>query len=177
MANHPVLNSRNHQVSVISQQLASKVLKFAPKVSQKSLALVPDKLKLDLLGKMLNLLLKEQIEDAELDFLQGKWVEIQVADIGLSFQLSFDNQLILSCQQQADVTFTANVPELLLVAAAKEDPDTLFFQRKLLIEGDTELGLEVKNLLLSIELDSLPKAAKLAIEKLAITLQTLQQYA
>ena len=99
-----------------------------------------------------------------------------MADIGLQFQLSFDGQLILCHQQQADVTFTANVPELLLVAAGKEDPDTLFFQRKLLIDGDTELGLEVKNLLLGIELDSLPKGAKLAIEKLAVTLQTLQQY-
>jgi predicted lipid carrier protein YhbT len=163
-------------VSGISQQLASRVLDLAPRVSKKSLALVPDKLKLDLLSKLLNLMLKPQIEQAELDFLKGKWAAISVADIGLQFQLSFDGQLILCHQQQADVTFTANVPELLLVAAGKEDPDTLFFQRKLLIDGDTELGLEVKNLLLGIELDSLPKGAKLAIEKLAVTLQTLQQY-
>ncbi|MCT7940856.1 MULTISPECIES: ubiquinone anaerobic biosynthesis accessory factor UbiT [Shewanella] len=163
-------------MSGISQQLASRVLDLAPRVSKKSLALVPDKLKLDLLSKLLNLMLKPQIEQAELDFLKGKWAAISVADIGLQFQLSFDGQLILCHQQQADVTFTANVPELLLVAAGKEDPDTLFFQRKLLIDGDTELGLEVKNLLLGIELDSLPKGAKLAIEKLAVTLQTLQQY-
>jgi len=163
-------------VSGISQQLASHVLHFAPRVSKKSLALVPDNLKLDLLSKLLNLMLKPQIEQAELDFLQGKWAAISVADIGLQFQMSFDGKLRISHQQQADVTFTANVPELLLVAAGKEDPDTLFFQRKLLIDGDTELGLEVKNLLLGIELDSLPTAAKLAIEKLAVTLQTLQQY-
>ena len=163
-------------MSGISQQLASRVLDLAPRVSKKSLALVPDKLKLDLLSKLLNLMLKPQIEQAELDFLKGKWAAISVADIGLQFQLSFDGQLILCHQQQAHVTFTSHVPELLLLAAGKEDPDTLFFQRKLLIDGDTELGLEVKNLLLGIELDSLPKGAKLAIEKLAVTLQTLQQY-
>jgi len=33
----------------------------------------------------------------------------------------------------------------------EEDPDTLFFNRKLVIEGDTELGLIVKNLLDSID--------------------------
>ncbi|GAA0785336.1 MULTISPECIES: ubiquinone anaerobic biosynthesis accessory factor UbiT [Pseudomonadati] len=163
-------------MSGISQQLASHVLHFAPRVSKQSLALVPDKLTLALLSKLLNLMLKPQIEQAELEFLQGKWVAISIADIGLQFQISFNGQLILSHQQNADVTFIANVPELLLVAAAKEDPDTLFFQRKLRIDGDTELGLEVKNLLLGIELDSLPAAAKLAIEKLAVTLQTLQQY-
>ena len=34
----------------------------------------------------------------------------------------------------------------------QEDPDTLFFHRRLSIEGDTELGLLVKNLLDRIEL-------------------------
>jgi predicted lipid carrier protein YhbT len=163
-------------VSKFTQQFAAQVLNFAPKVSKQSLAIVPDKLKLDLLAKLLNIMLKPQLDESELDFMQGKWVEINVADIGLRFQISFEQQLILSNNAQADVTFTANVPELLLVAAVKEDPDTLFFQRKLLIDGDTELGLEVKNLLLSIELDSLPTGAKMAIEKLAVTLQTLQQY-
>lgn len=167
---------RKNQVSGIPQQFASQVLHFAPFMSKKSLAIVPDKLKLDLLAKLLNLMFKPQIAEDELTFLQGKWVAINVADIGLVFQISFDEQLILSNQQIADVTFTANVPELLLVAAGKEDPDTLFFQRKLLIDGDTELGLEIKNMLLSIELDSLPTAARLTIEKLAVTLQTLQQY-
>jgi len=33
----------------------------------------------------------------------------------------------------------------------EEDPDTLFFKRKLQIEGDTELGLITKNLLDSVE--------------------------
>ena len=33
----------------------------------------------------------------------------------------------------------------------EEDPDTLFFNRKLHIEGDTELGLITKNLLDSVD--------------------------
>jgi predicted lipid carrier protein YhbT len=39
-----------------------------------------------------------------------------------------------------------------LLALRKEDPDTLFFDRQLVIEGDTELGLIVKNALDRVEL-------------------------
>ncbi|MEF1307042.1 SCP2 sterol-binding domain-containing protein, partial [Vibrio owensii] len=49
----------------------------------------------------------------------------------------------------------------------KEDPDTLFFQRRLSIEGDTELGLEVKNLMDSVDLEQLPKAMQVALNQLA----------
>jgi predicted lipid carrier protein YhbT len=54
-----------------------------------------------------------------------------------------------------------------LIAGRKEDPDTLFFQRRLSIEGDTELGLEVKNLMDSVDLDALPKPMLSALTHLA----------
>jgi predicted lipid carrier protein YhbT len=38
------------------------------------------------------------------------------------------------------------------VARRQEDPDTLFFSRRLAMEGDTELGLLVKNTIDAIEL-------------------------
>jgi predicted lipid carrier protein YhbT len=37
------------------------------------------------------------------------------------------------------------------LAARKEDPDTLFFSRRLVMEGDTELGLLIKNTLDAID--------------------------
>ncbi|HLV27960.1 MAG TPA: SCP2 sterol-binding domain-containing protein, partial [Burkholderiaceae bacterium] len=36
-----------------------------------------------------------------------------------------------------------------------EDPDTLFFSRRLVMEGDTELGLLVKNTLDALDMDVL----------------------
>ena len=33
----------------------------------------------------------------------------------------------------------------MLLAQRQQDPDTLFFNRRLVMEGDTELGLVVKN--------------------------------
>ena len=40
------------------------------------------------------------------------------------------------------------------LALRLEDPDTLFFNRRLLIEGDTDLGLTVKNMLDAVELET-----------------------
>ena len=51
-----------------------------------------------------------------------------------------------------DVTFTARAADLLLLATRRADPDMLFFDRRLVIEGDTETGLLLKNLLDAIEL-------------------------
>jgi predicted lipid carrier protein YhbT len=51
-----------------------------------------------------------------------------------------------------DVTFTACAADYLLLATRRVDPDTMFFDRRLLIEGDTDAGLRLKNLLDAVEL-------------------------
>ena len=38
------------------------------------------------------------------------------------------------------------------MATRRVDPDTLFFERRLSIDGDTETGLRLKNLLDAVEL-------------------------
>ncbi|MEF1206178.1 ubiquinone anaerobic biosynthesis accessory factor UbiT, partial [Photobacterium damselae] len=69
--------------------------------------------------------------------------------------------------EQEDVSFSGECNDLVLIAARKEDPDTLFFQRRLRIEGDTELGLEVKNLMDSIDLESLPAPVQFVLQQSA----------
>jgi len=51
----------------------------------------------------------------------------------------------------ADVRFHGDMHAYLKLFFRQEDPDTLFFNRQLTIEGDTELGLAIKNLLDSLE--------------------------
>ncbi|MDR0735774.1 MAG: SCP2 sterol-binding domain-containing protein [Zoogloeaceae bacterium] len=46
-----------------------------------------------------------------------------------------------------DVTFRGELHAYLRLLTRQDDPDTLFFKRQLSIEGDTELGLSIKNLL------------------------------
>ena len=50
-----------------------------------------------------------------------------------------------------DLTIAASAHDFLLLAKRREDPDTLFFCRRLLMEGDTELGLLIKNALDAID--------------------------
>ena len=49
-----------------------------------------------------------------------------------------------------DLAFRADLSAFLQLAVRQEDPDTLFFNRQLSIEGDTELGLIVKNMLMPL---------------------------
>jgi len=46
--------------------------------------------------------------------------------------------------------------DLLLLASRLEDADTLFFQRRLQLVGDTELGLQVRNLLDQLPWETIP---------------------
>lgn len=155
-------------------KLAQQILEIGPKAIARPLAIVPFELKAQLLKRILSILLAEQAADDELEFFDGRWVAINIEDLGLTFEVTYDRVWQIRPLEASEVTFTAQSKDLLLIAAAKEDPDSLFFQRKLCIEGDTELGLEVKNLLLSVEFDTMPAGLKIAVEKSALALQTLQ---
>ena len=152
----PLLKNFHHQL-----------VKTAPNVLALPSALTPFFVQKKLLNELLVRLFKEAIEDGDLEFLEDKWLKVEVIDLKLTWYLSFaDEKLIIEEQsQQVDVTFSGNVNELILIAGRKEDADTLFFQRRLTIQGDTELGLEVKNLLDNIDFDSLPEIAKQAIQR------------
>lgn len=111
----------------------------------------------------------EALEDGDFEFLQDKWLKVSINDLDLNWFISYkDEQLVVSESLEShDVSFTANLNDLVLIAGRKEDPDTLFFQRRLSIEGDTELGLEVKNLMDSVDLDALPKGLTMVLNQLA----------
>ncbi len=128
----------------------------APKALALPSALLPFFIQKKLLSELLHKVLSEAIEDDELDFLQDKWLKLEVTDLKFTCYLSYAEQKLVIEQhcENTDVTFSGALNEFILIAGRKEDPDTLFFQRRLLIEGDTELGLEIKNLLDNIDFDS-----------------------
>ncbi|MCG6201564.1 ubiquinone anaerobic biosynthesis accessory factor UbiT [Psychromonas antarctica] len=145
----------------------------APKVLAFPSALLPffvqKKMLADLLGKVFS----DAIEEGDLVFLQDKWLKIEITDLKLTWFLSYaSDKLIIEEQcEHSDVTFSAAVNELILIAGRKEDPDTLFFQRRLSIQGDTELGLEIKNLIDNIDFDTLPASITKLIEHFSTFIQ------
>lgn len=149
-------------------KLRSRLVHVAPTLMSVPVKLTPFALKRQVLQQMLSWQFRQALADGELEFLEGRWLSIEVRDIGLQWFTSVENdRLIVSESAQADVSFSADASDLLMIAARKQDPDTLFFQRRLVIEGDTELGLYVKNLMDAIELEQMPKALRVMLMQLA----------
>ncbi len=92
----------------------------------------------------------------DLQIVDGRVVRIVVADGGSTASITYENGRFkpVGADETADVTFQAPMSAYLQLMLRQEDPDTLFFNRRLLIEGDTELGLAMKNMLDGIELPS-----------------------
>ena len=114
-----------------------------------------------LLTAALNLVLGRALPREPLVPLFGKRVAIRVTDAGLTlrfalgergFRPSFD-------AAAADLTISARTRDFLSLLAREEDADALFFSRRLLMEGETELGLLVKNTLDAVEWPSLRQLA------------------
>ena len=148
--------------------LRSRLVHAAPSLLSVPVKLAPFALKRQVLEQLLRWQFQQALADGELEFLEGRWLSIEVRDIGLRWFTSVENeQLIVRESATADVSFSADASDLLMIAARKQDPDTLFFQRRLVIEGDTELGLYVKNLMDAIELEQMPKPLRVMLLQLA----------
>lgn len=108
------------------------------------------------------------MEGGEIDFLENCVVEVEIRDISAKWYFTkIGQQLVMMEKEEAlmissesDVVFSASIDALVLMASQKVDPDTLFFNRKLKITGDTELGLEIKNLFDQFDLELLEKPFK-----------------
>ena len=149
-------------------KLRSRLVHFGPSLLSVPVKLAPFALKRQVLEQVLSWQFRQALAEGELAFLEGRWFSIHVRDIGLLWYTSVvDGRLVVSQQADADVSFSADASDLLMIAARKQDPDTLFFQRRLVIEGDTELGLYVKNLMDAIELEQMPKALRVMLLQLA----------
>jgi predicted lipid carrier protein YhbT len=96
----------------------------------------------------LNLSLRETLSGTHLPSACCKIVTIVVRDAGLRLTFMIERDGIVACGNvRPDVTISATANDFLALALRRVDPDTLFFSRRLTIEGDTELGLLLKNTL------------------------------
>ncbi len=106
-----------------------------------------------LLVGLLNRLLLPQLPADVLALLAHRTLRIEVRDARLTFDFSCANNrfVALSAARASDLIISASAHDFLRLAQREEDPDTLFFSRRLSMQGDTELGLIVKNTLDALE--------------------------
>ena len=107
-----------------------------------------------LFSKALNLALGRIIQPERLESLHGKLIDIHVADVGLHFYFTINSSGFVACPagKTPDLSLSASAHDFLRLAMRKEDPDALFFSRRLAVEGDTELGLIARNTLDAMEM-------------------------
>ncbi len=108
----------------------------------------------------LNLALGRMIPREPLADLAGKRFAIRVTDAGLTLRFAYSTRGFRPIFDNAkpDLTISAKSRDFIALMTREEDPDTLFFSRRLLMEGDTDLGLLVKNTLDGIDLPQLDPA-------------------
>ena len=118
--------------------------------------LLPAKLHSKFLVIILNRIMSQQIKEGDIDFLQDRSLCIKIRDASIRYNINFTGRLLVSgdTQTKPDLTIQASTYDFLCLAARQEDPDTLKFQRRLVMEGDTELGLELKNFLDGLDIES-----------------------
>ena len=100
------------------------------------------------------------LPEDSLELLENRTFFVEVLDTGGRACFTYRKGLfrpMLYAPEVSDLTFRANLSAFLQLLARQEDPDTLFFNRELSIEGDTELGLVVKNMLDAVEWPQLPR--------------------
>jgi predicted lipid carrier protein YhbT len=119
------------------------------------LRLVPGRVHSRLLVQILNRLFAPELADGELDFLKDRVMRIEVSDAHLQFNITLTHGRlnVASGRQSQDVSISGCIYDFLLLATRREDADTLFFNRRLKLGGNTELGLYVKNFLDGLELE------------------------
>ncbi len=117
---------------------------------------IPDAIHSRLLSHSFNHLMKGQSFSSRLDQLQGKRLWLTITDTGNTWRFRIQDGRFLPDHLQSDpeIHISGKLNHFLLLATRNEDPDTLFFARQLSMEGNTEDGLYLKNMIDAMEFDS-----------------------
>lgn len=120
------------------------------------------------LAAALNLALRRGVlSGAALEPLAGSVVRLEALDTGTGVSVALGPRGFRAARGRAAVVIRAALRDYLGLALRREDPDTLFFTRRLVIEGDTELGLIAKNALDAVDWDALPAPLRCLSARLA----------
>ena len=111
--------------------------------------------------------LAQPLSAGELEPLRGRRLAIEVSDMGLRWVVQVGNGdlAVLDPAMPAEASIRGTAVALLQLASRSEDADTLFFQRRLQLTGDVELGLTARNLLDRLPWEQLPLALRILLQR------------
>jgi len=139
---------------------------------------IPYRVQRPVLEAVLNQAFKQPLQHGELDFLEGAAIRIRVHDLCIDWLLTVRAGRFepLARSRPENVCISGESPDFALLATRRADPDTLFFQRRIRIEGDTELGLAVKNTMDGMDWDDLPAPLRTLLQALGSVLGRFQDW-
>ena len=110
-----------------------------------------------LLALVLNQVVRPHLAEDVIPAIEGRPLRVEVHDMGLRLDVVWQRGAFRPAAggQSCDLVMRASAWDFGRLLLRREDPDTLFFARRLCIEGDTELGLHVKNTLDALPVDAL----------------------
>lgn len=105
-------------------------------------------------AQAINHLLRGQAIRERLHELEGKCIGIEVTDADQRAVFTLRaGRLEPAPGQLAHATISGSLEAFTLLATRREDPDALFFNRRLTLGGETETGLHLKNLIDALDYD------------------------
>jgi O2-independent ubiquinone biosynthesis accessory factor UbiT len=131
------------------------------------LALCPLAINQNMVEKVANHIFKPQLASGELSFLYNNTLRISINDLNrhYCFNVTPEKIKVLRRCKQVDVSLETDYNHFVLLATQAVDPDTLFFSRKLSIEGNTELGMLFKSFIENLSLDLIPQPYQAILNK------------
>jgi len=159
----------------------SSIREFVRPVAQRLVRIpgriIPYSAQKPVLSLVLNAAFRQPLRRGETDFLHGAKVRIRVTDLAIDWLIRVDADRFTAIDRdlKEDISISGKSLDFLLLATRKADPDTLFFQRRIRIEGDTELGLGVKNTMDSMDWDDLPMPLRRVLQGVSVVIDELKR--
>ncbi len=127
--------------------------------------LIPSVVQARLLEQMMARVLAMPIANGDLDFMADRRIGIEVSDLELRWVVTLRERHLIVVREPAEATVRGSVTDLMLLAGRLEDADTLFFQRRLVLTGDVELGLTARNLLDRLPWETIPLGFRIMLNR------------
>lgn len=146
---------------------ASRWLRLLPPPARLApwLRALPPALQRRLLERAIARVLATPLATGALDFMRGRRLGIEVSDLDLHWVIEGRDGRLHAVDAIPEANVRGTATDLLLLASRLEDADTLFFQRRLVLTGDTELGLTARNLLERLPWESVPLALRIVLNR------------
>lgn len=156
-------------MNATTEPRASALLRLIPPPGRVAplLRVLPSRWQAPLLEIAMARVLAAPLSEGALAPLQDRRLGIEVSDLGLRWVVALRDGRMQVCPSDstAEATVRGSATDLLLLASRREDADTLFFQRRLVLTGDTELGLTARNLLDQLPWESIPLGLRIVLHR------------